>query len=70
MISRHGKNEFINLLNDLNNIHPRIKFTMDIEENKQFSFLDVLVYEKRKQQLRSNHLYKANSYKAPLEHQL
>ena len=32
-----------NFLNFINNFHPNIKFTMDVEKNKQLSFLDVLV---------------------------
>jgi len=47
VIWRHGRAEIRKfLIFLLNNQHPNIHFTMDIEENKNFSFLDILVTKK------------------------
>jgi hypothetical protein len=39
----HGKTELRGFLQHLNNIHPNIKFTMEVEQNGCLPFLDVLV---------------------------
>jgi hypothetical protein len=39
----HGKNELCGFLQNLNNINPNIKFTMEVEQNGSLPFLDVLV---------------------------
>jgi hypothetical protein len=39
----HGKFELQEFLKHLNNIHPNIAFTMEIEQDKTSPFLDVLV---------------------------
>jgi hypothetical protein len=39
----HGEEELHNFLNHLNNIHPNIKFMMEVEQNQSLPFLDVLV---------------------------
>jgi hypothetical protein len=39
----HGKDELQELLKHLNNIHPNIKCTMEVEQNKTLPFSDVLV---------------------------
>jgi len=46
VIWRHGRAELRKFLIFLNNQHPNIRFTMDIEENKKLPFLDVLVTKK------------------------
>lgn len=39
----HGEQLLPDFLEYLNNIHPRIQFTMEVEKDKQLPFLDVLV---------------------------
>jgi hypothetical protein len=39
----HGKDELQEFLKHLNNIHPNIKFTIGMEQNKTLPFLDVMV---------------------------
>jgi hypothetical protein len=39
----HGKEELQEFLKHLNNIHPNIKFTMEVEENRCLPFLNVLI---------------------------
>jgi hypothetical protein len=39
----HGEDEMHEFLKHLNNIHPNIMFTMEVERNKTLPFLDVLV---------------------------
>jgi len=46
VIWRYGRAELRKFLIFFNNQHPNIRFTMDIEENKKLSFLDVLVTKK------------------------
>ncbi|XP_018349960.1 PREDICTED: uncharacterized protein LOC108753114 [Trachymyrmex septentrionalis] len=46
VIWRHGRAEFCKFLIFLNNQHPNIHFTIDIEENGKLPFLDVLVSKK------------------------
>ncbi|XP_045477888.1 uncharacterized protein LOC123683035 [Harmonia axyridis] len=41
----HGKETIAGFLEHLNNIEESIKFTMEIEENEQLPFLDVLVHK-------------------------
>jgi hypothetical protein len=43
VVWRHGKEELHDFLNHLNNIHPNIKFTMEVEQSQLLPFLDVLV---------------------------
>jgi len=43
---RHGWAELRKLLIFINNQHPNIRFTTDIEKNKKFPFLDVFVIKK------------------------
>ena len=38
-----GKEKLLNFLDHLNSIHPRIEFTLELEQNNQLPFLDVLV---------------------------
>ena len=42
----HGEPLFRDFLAHLNNQHPSIRFTMEIEENKRLPFLDVQVFRK------------------------
>ena len=44
VIWSHARQKLDNFLRHLNNIHSCIKFTMEVEENGQLPFLDVLVY--------------------------
>ena len=46
VIWTHGKRQLDIFLEELNNIHPKIKFTMEIEKDNKLPFLDVLVYKK------------------------
>lgn len=46
VIWQHGREELDRFLEHLNNMHPRIKFTMEVEEQQKLPFLDVLVYKK------------------------
>jgi len=46
VIWRHGKAELRKFLIFLNNQHPNIHFTTDIEENGKLLFLDVLICKK------------------------
>lgn len=46
LICGHGKREVDIFLNDLNNRIKKIKFIMAIEDNLQFSCLEVLVHNK------------------------
>ena len=39
----HGQHKLDELLSYLNSLHPSIKFTMEIETDKQLAFLDVLI---------------------------
>jgi hypothetical protein len=39
----HEKDELQEFLKHLNNIHPNIKFTMEMEQNKTLPFLDIMV---------------------------
>ena len=39
----HGKENLEGFFNHLNSISTEIKFTMEVEENRSISFLDVLV---------------------------
>ena len=39
----HGKDKLPGFLHQINSQHPNIRFTMEIEENNQLPFLDVLV---------------------------
>jgi predicted GIY-YIG superfamily endonuclease/uncharacterized protein (UPF0335 family) len=41
----HGMEELEKFLQHLNNIHTRIKFTMEIEKNGELPFLDILIYK-------------------------
>ncbi|XP_045477895.1 uncharacterized protein LOC123683043 [Harmonia axyridis] len=41
----HGKETITGFLEHLNNIEESIKFTMEIEENEQLPFLDVLIHK-------------------------
>jgi hypothetical protein len=43
MVWPHGKDKLQEFLKHLNNIHPDIKFTLEVEQNKTLPFLDVLV---------------------------
>jgi hypothetical protein len=43
LVWTHGKDELEEFLKRLNNIHPNIMFTMEVEQNKTLPFLDVLV---------------------------
>jgi len=43
MVWPHGEEELHDFLIHLNNIHPNIKFMMEVEKNQSLSFLDVLV---------------------------
>lgn len=45
------KNELNKFLNHFNNRHPKIKFTLEIKEKQELSFLDVLVYRKENNRL-------------------
>nr|XP_023023996.1 uncharacterized protein LOC111512130 [Leptinotarsa decemlineata] len=42
----HGKQELNRFVTYLNNIHPRIQFTTEREENRQLPFLDLLITRK------------------------
>ncbi|XP_074038819.1 uncharacterized protein [Leptinotarsa decemlineata] len=42
----HGKQELDRFVTYLNNIHPRIQFTTEREENRQLPFLDLLITRK------------------------
>ena len=46
VIWRHGRAELRIFFIFLNNQHSNIHFTIDIEENEKFPFLDVLVSKK------------------------
>jgi hypothetical protein len=43
VVCPHGEEELHNFLIHLNNIHPNIKFMMEVEKNQSLPFLDVLV---------------------------
>jgi hypothetical protein len=70
----HGKEELQNFLQHLNNISEEIKFTMELEENDNIPFLDVLIKRKsngdlghavyRKKTHTENYLH-ANSHHHP-----
>jgi hypothetical protein len=45
----HGRESLDQFLNHLNSLHSSIKFTMEIEENNQIPFLDVLVTRDKNQ---------------------
>jgi len=45
VIWRHGRAELRKFLIFLNNQHPNIRFTMNIEENKKLSFLDIVIVD-------------------------
>ncbi|KAK5649280.1 hypothetical protein RI129_000309 [Pyrocoelia pectoralis] len=47
VIWSHGQEKLKAFLEHLNNVHPNIKFTIEIEQNDQLPFLDVLVKKKR-----------------------
>jgi len=61
MIWTHGRAELRKFLIFHNNQHPNIRFTMDIEENKKFPFLDVLVTKKADNTL-SHQVYRKPTY--------
>jgi hypothetical protein len=42
----HGNESLSSFLNHLNNVHPNIHFTMEVETNNSLPFLDVLVMKK------------------------
>ncbi|KAF2901706.1 hypothetical protein ILUMI_04485, partial [Ignelater luminosus] len=43
----HGREQLNAFLDHLNSIHQKLKFTMEIEDNNQLPFLDVLVKKRR-----------------------
>ncbi|GJQ69429.1 hypothetical protein Trydic_g6544 [Trypoxylus dichotomus] len=47
MIWTHGGDKLHDFLSHLNRIHPKIKFTMEIENQNQLPFLDVLEIKKQ-----------------------
>jgi hypothetical protein len=48
----HVKNELHGFLRHLNNIHPNMKFTMEVEQNGSLPFLDVLMSRRPDESLR------------------
>jgi len=46
VIWRHGKPELRKFLIFLNNQHPNIHFTINVEENRKLPFLDILISKK------------------------
>ena len=42
----HGRQSLDLFLDHLNSLHPKIEFTMEVEENNRLAFLDVLVIKK------------------------
>jgi hypothetical protein len=46
VVWQHGLDSLHEFLNHLNSLHPRIKFTMELESNGKLPFLDVLVTKK------------------------
>jgi hypothetical protein len=46
VIWKHGKEELLKYLNYLNSCHKNIKFTIEIEKDKQIPFLDVLIMKR------------------------
>ncbi|XP_074040764.1 uncharacterized protein [Leptinotarsa decemlineata] len=46
VIWSHGHQELSKFFNHLNGIHPRIKFTKEVEEGNQLAFIDVLIMKK------------------------
>lgn len=46
VIWQHGETHLNNFLDHLNTLHPKIKFTMEVETDNQLPFLDVLVKKK------------------------
>jgi len=61
VIWRHGKAQLCKFLIFLNNQHPNIRFTMNIEENKKLPFLDVLVFKKADNTL-GHQVYKKSTH--------
>ena len=43
VIWSHGREKLERFLNHINSIHPYIQFTMETENNRKLSFLDVLI---------------------------
>ncbi|XP_072400412.1 uncharacterized protein [Diabrotica undecimpunctata] len=46
IIWTHGVDKLTEFLEYINSIHPKIKFTMELESNQQLPFLDVLIIKK------------------------
>jgi predicted GIY-YIG superfamily endonuclease len=46
VIWKHGKEELLKYLNYLNSCHKNIKFTFELEKDKQIPFLDILIIKR------------------------
>ena len=56
----HGKENLERFFNRLNSISSKIKFTMEVEENKSIPFLDVLITRKEDGTLGHHFFWKKN----------
>ncbi|KAK5638773.1 hypothetical protein RI129_013068 [Pyrocoelia pectoralis] len=73
VIWQHGLDNLNDFLQHLNNIHPNIKFTMEIEKQNQLPFLDILVtkienefsYTLFRKQTHTNRYLNAHSHHHP-----